>query len=69
MVDGGGRELGTIADLLVDTDGMVRKALVQPPEEGARPWIVDVSHLRGHPGQERGFVLDGPSSVGQSPPR
>jgi hypothetical protein len=64
VVDSGGRELGTITDLLVDSDGMVRKALVQPA--GVRPLVVELAQLRERLGQ-RGFVADLPAAEQTSP--
>ena len=58
VADSGGKPLGTIDDLLIDTDGMVRKALLRQ-EAGGSPTIIDLTQLsRAQSGA--GFVLTQP---------
>ena len=72
LVDREGRAVGTIEDLLVDTDGLVRKAMVRPAPEaaGSGSAVVDLLQLRKRDGGGGGFVLDeGPRGTGPvSPP-
>ena len=70
LVDREGRAVGTIEDLLVDTDGLVRKAMVRPaPEAGSGSAVVDLLQLRRRDGGG-GFVVDeAPRGTGPvSPP-
>ena len=70
VVDREGRAVGTIEDLLVDTDGLVRKAMVRPaPEAGSGSAVVDLLQLRRRDGGG-GFVVDeAPRGTGPvSPP-
>jgi sporulation protein YlmC with PRC-barrel domain len=72
VVDREGRAVGTIDDLLVDTDGLVRKAMVRPAPEaaGSRSAVVDLLQLRKRDGGGGGFVVDeAPRGTGPvSPP-
>jgi sporulation protein YlmC with PRC-barrel domain len=72
VVDREGRAVGTIEDLLVDTDGLVRKAMVRPAPEaaGSRSAVVDLLQLRKRDGGGGGFVVDeAPRGTGPvSPP-
>ncbi len=72
VVDREGRAVGTIEDLLVDTDGLVRKAMVRPAPEaaGSGSAVVDLLQLRKRDGGGGGFVVDeAPRGTGPvSPP-
>jgi hypothetical protein len=59
LVDREGRAVGTIEDLLVDTDGLVRKAMVRPAPEatGSGSAVVDLLQLRRR-AAGGGFVVD-----------
>jgi len=71
LVDREGRAIGTIEDLLVDTDGLVRKAMVRPAPEaaGSGSAVVDLLRLRKRD-EGGGFVVDeAPRGTGPvSPP-
>jgi hypothetical protein len=56
VVDGTGRELGRIEDLLIDTDGMARKAVVRPL--GGRPAFLDLTGLTRRENGDGGFGAD-----------
>jgi hypothetical protein len=60
LVDREGRAVGTIEDLLVDTDGLVRKAMVRPAPEaaGSGSAVVDLLQLRRRDDGGGGFVVD-----------
>jgi hypothetical protein len=72
LVDREGRAVGTIEDLLVDTDGLVRKAMVRPAPEaaGSGSAVVDLLQLRRRDEGGGGFVVDeAPRGTGPvSPP-
>lgn len=63
VVDPSGQLVGTIDDLLVDTDGMVRKAVLTAAA-GAEPLpaeasIIDLASLKARP-EGQGFTLEAP---------
>ena len=68
VVDHEGRVVGRIEDLLIDTDGLVRKAILRAsdPAAGSRATIVDLLQLRRRDAGN-GFVLGPGSSKPTSP--
>ena len=71
VVDREGRAVGTIEDLLVDTDGLVRKATVRPAPgaAGSGSAVVDLLQLRRRDEGGCGFVVDeAPRGTGPVPP-
>jgi sporulation protein YlmC with PRC-barrel domain len=63
VVDHEGRALGRIEDLLIDTDGMVRKAMLRASEAapGSPPTVIDLLQLQRRR-DRAGFVLESGSS-------
>ena len=65
VVDRAGQAIGQIEDLLIDTDGLVRKAVLRSADAaGSRSTVIDLLQL--HRQGDKTFVLD--AAPGDLPP-